>query len=54
MPRSSSVDKAFEFGAGYEPQGQAVAEELRSLDMTQLTPLEAINKLYELQQRLKG
>ena len=30
-----------------------VLEELKSLDITQLTPLEAINKLYELQQRLQ-
>jgi len=26
---------------------------LKVLDITQLTPLEAINKLYELQQRLQ-
>jgi len=30
-----------------------VLEELKALDITQLTPLEAINKLYELQQRLR-
>ncbi|MDH7485343.1 MAG: LAGLIDADG family homing endonuclease [Anaerolineae bacterium] len=29
-----------------------VLEELKSLDITQMTPLEALNKLYELQQRL--
>ena len=30
-----------------------VVEELKALDITQLTPLEAINKLYELQRQLK-
>jgi DNA mismatch repair protein MutS len=30
-----------------------VLEELKALDITQLTPLEAINKLYELQRQLK-
>ena len=30
-----------------------VLEELKTIDITQLTPLEAINKLYELQQRLQ-
>jgi len=30
-----------------------VLETLRSLDITELTPLQALNKLYELQQELK-
>jgi hypothetical protein len=29
-----------------------VVEELRKLDIAQMTPLEAINKLYELQQKV--
>ena len=29
-----------------------VVEELRKLDISQMTPLEAINKLYELQQKV--
>jgi hypothetical protein len=30
-----------------------VLEELRSIDATALTPLDALNKLYSLQQKLK-
>ena len=31
----------------------ALAEEINALDLPNLTPLEAINKLYELQQKAK-
>lgn len=31
-----------------------VVEELRQLDISQMTPLEAINKLYEFQQKVRG
>lgn len=36
------------------PQGSPVLEELERIDIDHITPLEAINKLYELQKRAKG
>jgi DNA mismatch repair protein MutS len=35
-------------------QKDPVIEELKKLDVTTMTPLEAINKLYELQKKAKG
>ncbi|MFQ6015899.1 MAG: DNA mismatch repair protein MutS [Anaerolineae bacterium] len=35
------------------PTTSPIVEELKKLDVTSMTPLEAINKLYELQQKLK-
>jgi len=31
-----------------------ILDELKALDVTQMTPLEAITKLYELQKRVKN
>ena len=39
------------FGGG--GAGERVAEALRDLDIANLTPLEAINKLYELQEQAR-
>jgi len=36
------------------PEASPIVEELKKLDVESMTPLEALNKLYELQQKVKG
>jgi DNA mismatch repair protein MutS len=36
------------------PASHPVLEELKGLDVSSMSPLEAINKLYELQEKAKG
>lgn len=36
------------------PEASPIIEELKKLDVTAMTPMEAINKLYELQRKVKG
>jgi DNA mismatch repair protein MutS len=42
------------FGTPASASEQAVIESLREIDLNGLTPLEALNRLYELKQRLSG
>jgi DNA mismatch repair protein MutS len=47
-------EQAAQLGLFAQPQPSPVEEALRALDVNGLTPLEALNRLYELQQQARG
>jgi DNA mismatch repair protein MutS len=52
-PAGRADSAAADSGAEPDPEVTAVADELRDVDLARTTPLEALNRLHELQQRLE-
>ncbi|HEX3076402.1 MAG TPA: DNA mismatch repair protein MutS [Lachnospiraceae bacterium] len=40
--------------ASHNPENEMIINELRSLDVTNMTPMEALNKLYQIQTKIRG